>query len=64
MLTNKPSNYAAFCAAVDELARRYNETNPGATLTGEQMEERLFDIGGKDQEQGEWRRYVRARPIT
>ena len=64
LLTNNSSNYAAFCAAIDELAKRYNETNLGAPLTGELMEERLFDIGGKGKDSGAWRRYVRARPVN
>jgi hypothetical protein len=64
LLTNNSSNYAAFCAAIDELAKRYNETNLGAPLTGELMEERLFDIGGKGKESGAWRRYVRAHPVN
>jgi hypothetical protein len=60
---NTPDDYANFCEAVDEVTSKFNEIFPGTPLTSEKIEERLFDIGGRGSKAGDWRRYVRARPL-
>jgi hypothetical protein len=56
---NTRANYAAYCQCIEWLARQYPEQSPYQPVDGEWIERALFSSGGKGEEVGAWRQYVR-----
>lgn len=48
---NTGASYEAFCLVVDHIAQQLGQT-------GDEVEQRLFSIGGKGVNRGPWRRYL------
>jgi len=55
--SNTGADYETFCCAVDALAQYPGLRGYG--VSRDDIEERLFSVGGKDSRAGDWRQYVR-----